>query len=156
MRLRTALESELETLRSETDAVVVTDGTVPDVTVSANEILGSVFRNLLTNAVQHNDKDLPEVRVSATVDGGDGVVRVRVADNGPGIPDDRTEQIFGRGEKGLQSGGTGLGLYLVQTLVDTYGGDVWVEDGEDASVPNGASDDSPTGAVFVVELPLAE
>ncbi|QCC46530.1 ATP-binding protein [Halobellus limi] len=155
MRLRTALESELEGIRSEVDALIVTDGTIPDVTVSANEILGSVFRNLLTNAVQHNDEDVPEVRVSATVDEASGVVRVRVADNGPGIPDDRKEQIFGKGEKGLQSGGTGLGLYLVQTLVDTYGGDVWVEDRAGEDDPNGA-DDAPGGAVFVVELPLAE
>jgi PAS domain S-box-containing protein len=156
MRLRTALESELENLRTETDAAVVTEGTIPDVTVSANDILGSVFRNLLTNAVQHNDTDVPEVRVSATVDG--DVVRVRVADNGPGIPDSRKEQIFGKGEKGLESGGTGLGLYLVQALVDTYGGDVWVEDRE--SSPSGGSGedsgDDPEGAVFVVELPLAE
>ena len=157
MRLRTALESELETIRSETDAVVVTDGTIPDVTVSANEILGSVFRNLLTNAVQHNDKDIAEVQVSAAVDQDGDVVRIRVADNGPGIPDGREEEIFGKGEKGLRSGGTGLGLYLVQTLVDTYGGDVWVEDrgAEPSSGRRDDSDDAPAGAVFVVELPLA-
>jgi signal transduction histidine kinase len=44
----------------------------------------------------------------------------------------------------LQSGGTGLGLYLVRTLIDAYGGAVWVEDND------------PEGAVFVVELPIAE
>jgi signal transduction histidine kinase len=69
---------------------------------------------------------------------------VSIADNGPGIEDKHKEQIFQEGEKGLESGGTGVGLYLVKTLVDKYGGDVWVEDNE------------PTGSVFVVELPLAD
>lgn len=84
------------------------------------------------------DKEFPEVTVSATPD--EEVVRVRVADNGPGIPSDQKEQIFEEGEKGLDSEGTGLGLYLVRTLVDRYGGDVWVEDNE------------PEGSAFIVEL----
>ncbi|RLM56559.1 PAS domain S-box protein [Halobellus sp. Atlit-31R] len=143
MRLRPVLETELETVTAETDAVVTVDGTIPEATVLANGILGSVFRNLLTNAVQHNDEDVPEVTVSATLDQRESV-RVRVADNGPGVPDPQKDDIFGKGEKGLDSSGTGLGLYLVRTLVETYGGDVWVEDND------------PEGAVFVVELPLAE
>jgi signal transduction histidine kinase len=105
-------------------------------------MLGSVFKNLLTNAIVHNDGPVTEVTVSVTV--ADGAVAVRVADNGPGIPDDRKDTIFEDGEKGLDSEGTGLGLYLVQTLVDRYGGDVRVEDNE------------PTGAVFVVELPVTD
>ncbi|WP_256288717.1 ATP-binding protein [Halobellus inordinatus] len=142
--LRAAIESELSNLTSETDAVVATQGPIPEEKVLANGILGSVFRNLLTNAVQHNDKEVPEVTVSATVDDDAEVVQVRVADNGRGVPESQKEAIFGKGEKGLESSGTGLGLYLVQTLVDTYGGDVWVEDND------------PEGAVFVVELPIAE
>ena len=73
-----------------------------------------------------------------------GTVRVRVADNGPGVPAERKDEIFGRGAKGTDSGGTGIGTYLVETLVTRYGGDVWVEDNE------------PQGAVFVVELPVAD
>jgi len=58
--------------------------TRPD-TVLANEMLASVFRNLLNNAVQHNDTDAPEVTV--TCEETDDRIRVRVADNGPGVPD---------------------------------------------------------------------
>jgi signal transduction histidine kinase len=105
-------------------------------------MLEAVFRNLLQNAIQHNQKAVPEVTVSA--EEADDSVRVRIADNGPGIPESRKDEIFARGEKGLESAGTGLGLYLVETLVDRYGGDVWVEDNE------------PEGAVFIVELPIAE
>ena len=72
---------------------------------------------------------------------GAGTVAVRIADNGPGISDGRTDDIFDKNEKGLDSQGTGLGLYLVRTLVESYSGDVWVEDRQ------------PRGSVFVVELP---
>ncbi len=68
-------------------------------------------------------------------------VQVRVADNGPGIPDDRKEEIFDEGETGVDSDSTGLGLFLVHTLVERYEGTVWIEDNE------------PEGRVFVVELP---
>ena len=124
------------------DAILTTEGTVPNVTVPADDMLGSVFKNLLTNAIVHNDGPVKRVTVSVAV--ADDAVIVRVADNGPGIPDTRKDAIFEDGEKGLDSEGTGLGLYLVETLVDRYGGDVWVEDNE------------PSGAVFVVELPIVD
>ncbi|MFB6298108.1 MAG: PAS domain-containing protein [Salinirussus sp.] len=137
--LRPVLEAEVEDVRTGYErAVVSVDGAIPDVDVLADDMLESVFRNLLNNAVVHNDEELPEVTVSATA--ADDVVRVRVADNGPGVPDDRKTRIFEEGNKGLDSEGTGLGLYVVRTLVDRYGGDVWVEDGD------------PGGSVFVVEL----
>ncbi|MFC6864499.1 PAS domain S-box protein [Halomicroarcula sp. GCM10025817] len=141
--LGTALEAELEDLRATyPEATVRLEGDLDDVSVLADDMLRSVFRNLLKNAVQHNDADVPEVSVSASL--GDGTVTVRVADNGPGIDPSRRETIFSKGEKGLGSRGSGLGLYLVQTLVEGYGGEVWVEDGDH------------DGAVFVVELPTED
>ncbi|CQR52496.1 PAS domain-containing sensor histidine kinase [Haloferax massiliensis] len=141
--LRSVLETELS-LREESfpEAAFVVEGTLPDVEVAGNSMLSSVFRNLLNNAVQHNDKDAPRVEVSCTARADD--VEIRIADNGPGIPDDKKDVAFGKGERGLGSPGTGLGLYLVDTLVTQYGGSVRAEDNE------------PTGAVFVVKLPRAD
>lgn len=139
VNLRSVLNTQMERVRTNHErALISADGTVPEVEVLADDMLESVFRNLLNNAIVHNDKELPEVTVSATAD--EEVVRVRIADNGPGIPDDKKEQMFQEGEKGLDSEGTGIGLYLVQTLVDRYGGAVWIEDNE------------PDGSVFIVEL----
>lgn len=133
------LESELRKIRtSHDDASFVVEGSIPDVTVRANNMLSSVFSNLLNNAVQHNNSDDPRVELS--VESRDETVVVRIADDGPGIPDDQKNGIFGRGEQGLDSSGTGIGLYLVDTLVEQYGGTVRVEDND------------PNGAVFVVEL----
>jgi signal transduction histidine kinase len=114
-----------------TRATVTVEGELPDVPVFANEMLSSVFANLLTNAIQHNDASDPAVAVSATAT--DDEVVVRVADNGPGIPDDRKAEVFERATT-LDDDGSGLGLYLVGTLVDQYGGEVWVEDRAAATV----------------------
>ncbi|MFC7173977.1 PAS domain S-box protein [Haloplanus litoreus] len=141
--LGSTLDDEVANLREMfPEAVITVDSSPQSVTVRAGDMLGSVFRNLLTNAVQHNDEEVPEVTVSTT-DTGESV-SVRVADNGPGIPDAQKTDIFGKGAKGLDSAGTGLGLHLVRTLVEKYGGSVHVEDND------------PTGSVFVVDLPKAD
>ncbi|WP_259517977.1 ATP-binding protein [Halanaeroarchaeum sp. HSR-CO] len=142
-RLRHVIEEAVDNVReSNRSGLVTVDGPIPEVAVRADDMLESVFRNLLKNAIIHNDKTVPEVEVGAAVD--DDTAVVRVADNGPGIPEDRKETIFEEGEMGLDSDGTGLGLYLVDTLVDRYDGDVYVEDND------------PVGSVFVVELSIAE
>lgn len=129
--------------RTYEDAEVRIDDAFPTgVEVAATELLSSVFRNLLTNAVTHNDKPTPKVTVSGD-DRGDTVV-VRIADNGPGIPEDRRDEIFGRGERGLESPGSGIGLYLVDTLVKLFDGEIAVTDNE------------PEGSVFTLTLPTAK
>jgi len=138
------LSQQVEEVRSAySEAVFTVEGSFPEAEVVADEMLSSVFRNLLRNAVQHNDETPAKVTVSARADEGDGVVEVRVADNGPGIPENQRDDVFGKGEKGLDSPGAGIGLYLVRSLVEIYGGDVWIEDNE------------PKGAEFVVRLSLA-
>jgi len=141
--LRRRLTTQLEEVRAmHSNASITVDGGLPESSVVADEMLSSVFRNLLKNAIQHNDKDVPEVVVTASAR--DETVVVSIADNGPGVPDEIRDEIFGKGEKGLESDGSGIGLYLVQRLVSSYGGTVRVEDND------------PEGAVFSVELPLAE
>ena len=143
VNLRAVLEKEVSEVQSAyPNAAVTYDTTIPPVSLTASDMISSVFRNLLKNAIQHNDKPVAEVTVSATEQ--DDMVSVRVADNGPGVPDDQKEAIFGKGERGLESAGTGIGLYLVETLVTDYGGEVWVEDND------------PEGSVFIVELPTTE
>ena len=137
------LEQQISEMQStHLEAVLTVEGSLPRTQVTGNELLGSVFRNLLQNAILHNDKEIPKVTITATTE--EEMVEIRIADNGPGVPDGQKERIFGKGEKGLESAGTGIGLYLVRSLVESYGGDVWVEDNE------------PEGSVFVVQLPVAE
>ncbi|WP_440772737.1 histidine kinase N-terminal 7TM domain-containing protein [Natronorubrum sp. DTA28] len=113
----------------------------PDVEVTADMALASAVSNMLRNAVLHNDKEVPTVHISVAID--DGRACVRIADNGPGIPAELQDRIFDRGVKGEHSGGSGLGLHLVQTFLSWYGGSVEMEDNE------------PEGTVFKIELPIA-
>lgn len=140
IRVDDVLRKEID-LSNETfpDAVITVSGDIPEVEVTANEMLQSVFKNLLNNAVRHNDNEQPRVDVSCELR--DEEVVVKISDNGPGIPAEQKESIFGKGQKGISSSGTGIGLYLVETLVGQYDGDVSVED------------NTPTGTIFSVSLP---
>lgn len=163
VRLDTVLEAEVENTSAayETAMISVPDG-IPQVSVQADQLLSSVFRNLLENAITHNDTDRPKVSVSVE-EREEGVV-VRVADNGPGIPADVAADMFDKGEKGLESSGTGIGLYLAAKLLDRYGGDIRVgsetlraDSPETVGVERNAADTRPQateleGAVFVVTL----
>jgi signal transduction histidine kinase len=119
------------------DATVRIEGAVPDVEVLANEMLGAVVRNLLTNAIQHNDSDQP--KVSLSVDKNDEEVQVSVADNGPGLPTSARETLLGH----RSARSSGIGLSLVKTLVEQYGGTVDVMSNE------------PRGTVICVTLERA-
>lgn len=142
VHLPAAIRAETDEIRSAyPEATFHVQEDLPAVDVSADSMLRSVFRNLLKNAVQHSDRAAPTVWVSAETDG--DAVTVRVADDGPGVPEGQRAEIFGKGERGLDSPGSGIGLFLVQKLVEGYDGTVWVEDND------------PAGAVFVVELPVA-
>jgi PAS domain S-box-containing protein len=94
--------------------------------VLADDLLCEVFTNLIGNAVKHGGPGV-EVFIRAE-DGGDGFLRVTVADTGRGAPDARKDEIFHHYEKKQRGVGEGLGLYLVGILIDRYGGKIWVED----------------------------
>jgi len=137
MDLGAALRAQAETVRQSFDATVTVEG-LPDgdgPRVVANEILSDVLGNVLTNAVAHHDGDAPTIRVTVTP--GEDRVTVRVADDGPGVPDERKERVFHRGES---SGEGGFGLFFVDRMMEQYGGTVHVEDADLG------------GAAFVFEL----
>lgn len=138
--LESVLTTELEKARSahEGAEIAVTGDLHDELRIAATELVSSVFRNLLNNAVTHNDKETPEIAVH--VEASDDTVSIRVADNGPGIPDSQKSEIFGRGEMGLESPGSGIGLYLVDTLVGMYDGEIAVEDND------------PEGSAFTVKF----
>ena len=88
-----------------------------------------VFRNLVDNAVKYS---LPDSEVGIEVEcAARGQVVVRVSDNGPGIPTAERTQVFRRfirlgSELERSTAGTGLGLYLVKSIVAQLRGRVSV------------------------------
>ena len=106
-----------------------------------------VLRNLLDNAVKYS---LPDPRITVTLGRTNtGRVRIAVADNGPGIPIPLRPLIFKRfvrlgSELERSTPGTGLGLFLVKSLVRQMRGKVSTRGRQ-----------PPPGTVFEVELPAA-
>lgn len=105
-----------------------------------------VFTNLISNALKYSNEDT-EVEISSHLDG--RTVQVSVKDNGSGIhPDDLGELFlpFHRSDEAVRSGatGVGMGLYVVDKLVQLHGGRVAVKSGPGI------------GSVFSVALPVTD
>jgi signal transduction histidine kinase len=107
--------------------------------------LRAAFSNLLDNAVKYSDD---EVRVSVSVSATDDKrVVVRVADTGIGIPNAQLKRIFKRfyrvpGRFMARVKGTGLGLFIVHSVVQKHGGRVFAE-----------SPGLGHGSTFTIQLP---
>lgn len=140
-RLATLVTDRTERIRKGHPETTI-ETTVPeDVSVVADDLLADVLHNVLMNAIQHNDRDDPAIDVIVTAD--ESTAEIRVADNGPGVPDNRKDEIFRQGKGDPDTSTGGFGLFFVETMVERYGGDVWVENSD------------PRGAEFVIELPRA-
>jgi signal transduction histidine kinase len=133
-------------LRHQRPAEVVKLDVMPAIVCAARADLELVFRNLIDNAVKYADDEKPQVEVTLRPENASRVV-VRVSDNGRGIPPTLRHRIFGRfarlgSELERNKPGTGLGLYIVRTMVGRLGGTIQIRDR-----------DRGTGASFEVTLP---
>lgn len=115
--------------------------------------LGQVFRNLIDNALSFSPTD-GVVRVSMAVDrAAEGpVLRVTVADDGPGIPPGNVETVFKRFYTERPAGASfgnnsGLGLAICRQIVESHGGRIWAENRK-------ATGGETVGAKFTALLPL--
>gem|GEM_PF-2750986 len=101
------------------------------------------IRELLGNAIEHNNGD-PQITVRTLREQSpDGTVYVDIVDNGPGIPDNERETLS-RGRETDLLHGSSLGLWLVHWLVTHAGGNLTIEQ------------TGPDGTVVRLALPLVE
>ena len=138
VHLAELLEERADAARERFSDAEISLGSVPAVEVYADDLLSAAFDALIENAVVHNDKPVPRVDIDAVDRQTDVVVRIR--DNGPGVPLEQEDLLFGREDVDTVHHGTGLGLFLVDSIVSNYDGAVWVEEND------------PEGAVFAVRL----
>jgi two-component system sensor histidine kinase VicK len=117
---------------------------LPDEPIAAQtdaDKLRQVLSNLVDNAVKFSP-DGGTVTIGATMRG--ETIVLRVSDEGIGIPEPERDRIFRKFYRAAAApGGTGLGLFIVQGLLDVLGGKISVTSSEGA------------GSSFVVELPAA-
>ena len=105
--------------------------------------LAQVFSNLISNAIKYSPDGGP-VEVSGQQE--DGVVKIRVRDEGFGIPPEAHDRIFTKFYRGTAASrgiaGSGLGLALARSVVEAHGGSIDFESRVGV------------GTVFSVELPV--
>jgi PAS domain S-box-containing protein len=109
-----------------------------------------LFANLLTNAVKYDQhtEAVVDVQVDEYPQAGVAYWRIRISDNGKGIPQEEKERIFERFHRlDASVPGTGLGLFVARFIADASGGKAWAED----RVPG----DHTMGTTMVVLLPKA-
>lgn len=115
----------------------------PELVVDADhEHLFRVLNNLVRNAVQALDQlasDRPRgIKVAAARN--ETVVRIHVADNGPGVPAKARERLFQAFQTTSRKGGAGLGLAISQELIAAHGGSLRLLD-------------TAAGATFEITIP---
>jgi signal transduction histidine kinase len=113
--------------------------------IRAEPIIKELFCNILHNAIRLQE-NRPWIRIETITK--NGIIRIGISDKGPGIPDVMKRGIFNRfGTKGEKTR-IGMGLSIVKTLSERFGGTVWVEDRVEG--------DHTRGARFVIELPVVK
>ena len=104
--------------------------------VFADDALYSVFKNLISNSIQHGNSSKIDIKITSNKD----TCKIKFIDNGTGIADNIKDKIFDEGFSHGKSGHTGIGLHIIKKTIESYNGFVSVEDNE------------PNGAVFVISL----
>lgn len=118
---------------------------VPRSFYADKNLMRIVFQNLLSNAVKYTPIS---GRVSVSVRQIGESLRIEVSDNGYGIPEKEQPKMFSKlfradNVKTKNVKGTGLGLYIIKSVVEKSGGKIWFESTENE------------GSTFYVELPMS-
>src|SRR5438093_8115162 len=128
-------------------------GALPEV-MGDRHGLQQVVLNLITNAAQAVGENPRERARAITVSTWfDGQVHLRVADTGPGIPEQVLQSVFTPFFTTKEPGkGTGLGLSITYSIVESHGGHITIEP---AATGAGGAGGGRSGAAFRVDLPPA-
>jgi signal transduction histidine kinase len=116
--------------------------------VQANSLLLDIFKNVLSNAVKHNENLSVEIaiKISKKKENQISYVKIEFIDNGIGIEDSRKDSIFTRASPDNNYiGGMGIGLSLVKRILDSYKGQIRVEDS--------FKGDHTKGSNFIILIP---
>jgi len=134
---------------------------LPEVLFDKNKVFEAIF-NFVDNAIKYTKEGGITVKAEVSPSSNykpqnsddvdkkpihGSVVRVVVSDTGSGISKEHLGQLFAKFSRkdtsNLNSGGTGLGLFLVKLMIEAHGGRTWAE-----------SDGEGKGSRFIMELPI--
>jgi signal transduction histidine kinase len=121
-----------------------------DFYVNGTTIIDNCFMNLLQNAILADNHSVKKIRLNVAENDSEAI-RIEVEDQGEGIPEEYKPNIFQRAFRARSKEkpqGSGLGLFIVKTVIEKFDGQIWVE--------NRVRDDYTKGTRFVIELPRIE
>lgn len=109
------------------------------------ERIKDVMLNLVDNAIKYT----PQGRIEIFLEKSGEALKVTVKDTGVGIPKGEDRELFKKfvrvsGIAQINTGGSGLGLFIVKKIIEAHGGKVWVE-----------SAGKDMGSSFIFTLPMA-
>jgi signal transduction histidine kinase len=117
---------------AESEGITVSLDAPQPAQVKANrQLLAQATANLIDNALKYARPESGDGAITVCVEPGESQVRLIVADNGPGIPEDQRERAlkrFARLETSRSRPGSGLGLSLVAAVARLHGGNIVLED----------------------------
>lgn len=114
-----------------------------DIRVRNVELFKKAMNEAVTNAIEHTDQSPPEVTITVQQEPDADQLRIRVADNGPGIPDIERQAIES-GEETPLGHSLGIDLWLMEWITTTLGGELTISDNE------------PRGSVVTFQLPIGD
>ena len=109
--------------------------------IGNEELMAQIWQNIINNAIKFTGVD---GNIGVKLYRSEQCIVVKISDDGPCIPDEKRTKIFEKfyqGDHSRSTDGNGLGLALVQRVVELCNGSVWVENTQ------------PTGVCFTVQLP---
>jgi two-component system phosphate regulon sensor histidine kinase PhoR len=110
--------------------------------------MNQILTNVIGNAIKYSPSG-GVVTVSGSTENGGRGIQIRVSDQGIGIPREHLAKIFERFHRvdnrdNREIGGTGIGLYLVKSMVEAHHGTVDVQS------------ELGKGSTFIINLPLSQ
>jgi PAS domain S-box-containing protein len=139
--LRRLVKPVFDEFRNEHTGADFTFEAVGDVHVVADRGLRYAVEHAIENAIEHNDQATPVVSVIVADDSERNRGVIRIADNGPQIPETEVKVLNEEVEASSTYHGTGVGLWVMRWCVDSLGGELFFEE------------NSPRGNIIVMELP---
>ena len=110
-----------------------------------SETMSLAFQNLLENAIRYTK---PRGKIAVTMQRQGDKLRIAVADNGVGVPEDQRDRLFtkffrGKNVLNMETEGSGLGLFITKNIIETHGGSISFSSAEGE------------GTTVVISLPLS-
>jgi signal transduction histidine kinase len=127
VNLNTLVEEVIAEIASPENIEIIVEGELPTIVCEETRIV-QVFQNLLSNSVKNMDKPQGLIKIGCVEES--DFWKFSIIDNGTGIEEKYFEKIFKIFQTltlGQEDEAAGIGLSITKKIIETYGGNIWLE-----------------------------